>query len=42
MSLLGLMPNLVFAAPDKLKLVTEAWPPMSYEQDGVPKVLRWT
>ena len=37
MSLLGLMPAFVFAAPDKLKLVTEAWPPMSYEQDGVPQ-----
>lgn len=36
LSLLVLLPSKASAAPEKLRLVTEAWPPMSYEHEGVP------
>ena len=37
MSLLLLFPSGECVAGEKLKLVTEAWPPVSYEQNGIPQ-----
>ncbi|WP_198780998.1 substrate-binding periplasmic protein [Shewanella putrefaciens] len=37
MGLLLLLPSDGSVAEEKLKLVTEVWPPMSYEQNGIPQ-----